>query len=212
MPRTPQLPSRRELTRLAKADPVLGRALRDLGPYPGFPQSGPQARDTHFAMLARSIVYQQLAARAASTIFGRVHSLTPGSRFPTPRDLLDLPLPSLRAAGLSANKARSLLDLADRVESGRLALASIARLPDDIIIERLVQVRGIGVWTAQMFLIFRLGRLDVMPSDDLGVREGLRRLDGLAERPAPASVIERAVVWSPLRTIAAWTLWRVTDA
>ena len=117
----------------------------------------------------------------------------------------------LRAAGLSGNKARALKDLAEKTVRGELGLRSIGRLADDEVTRRLTTVWGIGEWTTQMFLIFKLGRLDVMPGGDLGVQEGLRVLDGLDERPTPEFLMTRSEVWRPLRSVAAWFLWRLTD-
>ena len=179
-------------------------------PFPGFPEPT-QARWSHFAYLGRAIVFQQLAGAAARTIHGRVCALTPGPRFPTAHELTDLPDARLRGAGLSGNKLASLRDLAERVLDRRLVLGGLGRLEDDEVIERLVTVRGIGPWTAQILLMFRLGRLDDMPATDLGVQEGLKRLDGLAKRPNPAAVATRAEAWAPLRSVAAWTLWRLTE-
>ena len=204
------LPTARDLTALRRRDPVLGAAIRRLPAYPGFPLPATR-RQTHWESLARAIVYQQLAGKAAATIHGRVCALTPGRRFPRPEELLALPTETLRGAGLSAAKTASLRDLASRLTDGRLSLRAIGRLPDEAVVERLVEVRGIGVWSAQMFLMFRLGRLDVMPSGDLGVQEGLRLLDGLPERPRPRALEARAGVWAPLRSVAAWTLWRLVD-
>ena len=167
--------------------------------------------DSHFHALARSILHQQLAGKAAATIHGRVRALTPGSRFPRPEQLLELPDGDLRGAGVSGSKIAALRDLAGRVESKELRLRGLSAQPDEHIIEELTAVRGIGVWTAQMFLMFRLGRLDVLPVGDLGVQEGLRRLDGLEERPRPAEVEERGEVWKPLRSVASWVLWRLAD-
>jgi len=195
--------------RLHRSDPVLSRALRRLPPYPGFPDGSRGA--THYEALARAIVYQQLAGPAAATIHARVCALSPRRRFPRPEELLALPRRTLRRAGLSANKQASVRDLASRLQDGRLRLHGIGRRSDEEIIEHLVTVRGIGTWSAQMFLIFRLGRLDVMPAGDLGVQEGLRRLDGLRERPKPDAVLARAERWAPLRTVAAWALWRLTE-
>ncbi len=203
-------PRRGELAALARRDPVLGAALRRVPPYPGFSSRTGSYR-SHFHALARAIVYQQLAGAAAKTIHDRVCALTPGRAFPRPPELLALSDARLRGAGLSRNKLLALRDLAGRVEDGSLALTRIARLSDEAIVERLVEVRGIGAWSAQMFLIFRLGRLDVMPATDLGVQEGLRRLDGLAERPKPKQLEQRAEVWRPLRSVATWVLYRLAD-
>jgi 3-methyladenine DNA glycosylase/8-oxoguanine DNA glycosylase len=202
-------PTSAQLRALAKRDPVLGRAIRQVERFPGFPQPG--GYRSHYHALARSILYQQLAGAAASTIYGRVCDLTPGAGFPRAAELLALPEKKLRAAGLSANKLLALRDLARHTESGELCFPSISRLSDERIIERLVQVRGIGEWTVQMFLIFRLGRLDVMPTGDLGVQEGMRILDGLRSRPKPKELGARAEVWRPLRSVATWTLYRLTD-
>lgn len=202
-------PTPAELRALARRDPALGAALRRVPPFPGFPEGSP-AR-THFHALARAIVYQQLATKAAATIHGRLCALAAGRGFPRPAEVLALPDAALRGAGLSGNKLAALRDLARRVESRELRLASIGRRSDEAIVRELVQVRGIGVWSAQMFLLFRLGRLDVLPTTDLGVQEGLRRLDGLAERPTPAEVEGRGAVWRPLASVASWVLWRLAS-
>jgi len=196
---------------LARRDPALGRALARVPPFPGFPGGTARLIRTHFHSLARSIIYQQLAGKAAQTIHDRVEALGPSGRFPSAAELLELSDERLRGAGLSRNKIAALRDLALRVESGRLKLASIGRLGDEAIVERLIEVRGVGRWTAEMFLMVRLGRLDVMPATDLGVREGLRRLDGLGERPSPAEVLERAAAWRPLCSVASWVLWRLAE-
>lgn len=204
-------PTARELRELSARDPVLGAAIGRMPRFPGFPAGPRDAADSHFHALARAVVYQMLSGKAAATIHERVRRLTPGSRFATPRQMLAIEQDELRAAGLSRAKAAALHDLAERSLDGRLPLRSIARRTDEEIVERIAEVRGIGPWTAQMFLIFRLGRLDVMPSTDLGVQEGLRRLDGLAERPTPRELGERAEVWAPLRSVASWVLWRLAD-
>lgn len=194
---------------LRARDPVLAEAMDRVPPFPGFPIPG--LYDSHFHALARSIIYQQLAGKAAQTIHGRVLALTPGPRFPRPEQLLELPEASLRGAGLSRAKTRAVLDLADKTVSGELGLRAIGRRSDEEVVKTLTTVWGIGEWTAQMFLIFRLGRLDIMPSGDLGVQEGLRRLDGLEERPTPSAVEERGAAWAPLRSVAAWVLYRLCD-
>ena len=203
-------PTAQELRALARRDPRLGRAMRRVAPFPGFP-SAAQPYRSHFHALARTIVFQQLAGSAARAIHDRVCALTPGRGFPRAPELLALSEAALRAAGLSRNKVRALRDLAQRVEDGSVDLRRVARKRDQAIVEHLVQVRGIGEWSAHMFLIFRLGRLDVMPAGDLAVREGLRRLDGLAERPTPAQVIARSEPWGPLRSVASWVLWRTSE-
>ena len=204
-------PSPAALRALAKRDPALGRVMRTLEPYPGFP--GRDHRNgTHWESLARAIVFQQLAGAAASTIHGRVCALTPGTRFPRVPEFLRLDDPALRGAGLSRGKLAALRDLAERIDDGRLVLRSIGRCSDDEVVERLVTVRGIGVWSAQMFLMFRLGRLDVMPGGDLGVREGVRLLDDLAERPTPKETEARGAVWAPFRSVGAWFMWRLVEA
>lgn len=196
---------------LAERDPVLGAALRKLARFPGFPDASAPRERSHYAALASAIVYQQLSGKAAATIFARVCALTPGAGFPKPDELLTIPDPTLRAAGLSHNKIAALRDLSLRLDDGRLRLAQIARRTDEEIIERLVQVRGIGEWSAHMFLMFRLGRLDVMPAGDLGVREGLRLLDGLDVRPSPVQALARAEAWRPLRSVGAWAMWRLLE-
>lgn len=184
--------------------------MQRLAPFPGFPEPDHKRRP-HFHALARAIIFQQLAGKAAETIHGRVVALTPGASFPTPREVLELPDERLRGAGLSRNKLLALRDLANKVHSGELDLARIARRGDQHVIDALVTVRGIGEWSAQMFLMFRLGRLDVMPCADLGIQEGLRRLDGLPERPKPKEVLARSTPWRPLASVASWYLWRLTE-
>ncbi len=178
--------------------------------YPGFPH-GVLARGSHFQAIARSVTFQQLAGAAARTIYGRVCELTPGERFPTASECLSLPDEAFRGAGLSAAKTRAIKDLAGKCADGSVRLRAVGRMSDAEIVEMLTAVWGIGEWTAQMFLIFRLGRLDVMPAGDLGVREGVRILDGLAERPAQKAVLERAEAWRPLRSVATWVLYRLCD-
>lgn len=184
--------------------------MRRVAPFPGFPR-GPLARGSHFQAIARSIVYQQLAGSAAKAIFERVCALTPGPAFPRALECLALPEERLRSAGLSAAKARSIRELAAASDSGSVQLRSVSRRSDAEVVQMLTTVRGIGEWTAQMFLIFRLGRLDVMPTGDLGIREGVRRLDGLEERPSAKEVARRAELWQPLRSVAAWILYRLCD-
>ncbi|MBK7874854.1 MAG: DNA-3-methyladenine glycosylase 2 family protein [Planctomycetes bacterium] len=204
-------PAPSELRALARRDPALGAWLRRLEPFPGFPDPRSPRQRTHYDALASAIVYQQLSTQAANTIWRRASELTPGVRFPRPDEVLELADERLRGAGLSRAKVAALKDLARRIEGRELPVRSFARLDDDAIVERLVEVRGIGAWTAQMFLLFRLGRLDVLAPGDLGIQEGVRLLDGLAERPTPRAVEERAERWRPLRSVGCWMMWRLVD-
>jgi DNA-3-methyladenine glycosylase II len=169
----------------------------------------PRRNLTAFEALARSIVFQQLAGKAAATIHGRFRALVDGPL--TPEAVLALPDDALRGAGLSAAKAASIRDLAAKVAGGEVPLDRLGRLDDEAIIEELVRVRGIGRWTAEMFLIFQLRRLDVWPVDDLGVRNGFALLYRLPERPSPKELMELGDRFRPYRSVAAWYCWRVVD-
>jgi DNA-3-methyladenine glycosylase II len=199
------------LRALARRDPKLGKALKKLPPFPGFP-SGSNRRATHYEAIARAIVYQQVTGKAAATIHSRVCALTDGPRFPAPEQIERLSHEQLRGAGLSNNKALAVRDLAERVLDGRLRLGAIGRRRDDEVVEHLVQVRGIGVWSAQMFLMFKLGRLDVLPTGDLGVQEGVKILHGLKTRPGPEELAERCACWRPLSSVGSWYAWRALEA
>jgi 3-methyladenine DNA glycosylase/8-oxoguanine DNA glycosylase len=205
-------PTASELRALAKRDPRLGRVLRRLPPFPGFPLRNHPRQRSHYASLSSAIVYQQLSGKAAETIWKRVCILDGGECFPEPARFLAHPDTRLRAAGLSRGKIAALRDLCARIEDGRLVLPRLSRLSDERVIEELVEVRGIGRWSAQMFLMFRLGRLDVLAHGDLGVQEGLRLLDGLEQRPSAQEVQERARVWSPLASVGCWYMWRLVEA
>jgi len=204
-------PTTSDLRALARRDPRLGRLLRELPPFPGFPDRRSERQRSHWASLASAIVYQQLHGKAAATIFGRVCALTPGSGFPSPEELTKLGDRELRSAGLSKNKLLALRDLSRRIQDGSLPIRRLSRMKESEIVERLVEVRGIGGWSASMFLMFRLGRLDVMAETDFGVVEGLRMLDGLDERPAPKAALARAEVWRPLRSVGCWAMWRLVE-
>lgn len=204
-------PSAADLRALARRDPALGAFMRRVPAFPGFPQPV-NRRLPAFAFLARSVCHQQLAGAAAGTIWRRACALTPGPRFPAPAELLALPEERLRAAGLSRNKIAALRDLAARVAAGDIRLAGLARRDDEAVIAELTRVRGIGRWTAQMALIFKLGRLDVLPAADLGVQEGARRIYQRRARPDPEQLTRLAAAWAPLRSVGAWVCWRVADA
>jgi len=203
-------PTAAQLRALRKADPRLAAAMESLPRFPNFPEASTR-RLSHWHSLASAIVYQQLAGKAAATIFKRTCALTSGPGLAKPEQFLTLPEDLLRSAGLSRNKALALIDLASHIADGRLKLRSLTHRRDEEVIDLLTNVRGIGPWTAQMFLIFKLGRLDVLPSADLGVQEGLRILDGLEQRPSAKQLEERGVVWAPLRSVAAWMMYRIAD-
>lgn len=209
--RRPVRPSAAQLAKLRRADPVLARAMARLPAYPGFPDSVQRADPTHYHALARAIVHQQLSMKAAATIHARVAALC-GGRFPDAASLAKLTTDELRACGLSAAKTAALQDLAHKRLDGTLRLERLERMEDDEIVEHLVQVRGIGPWSAHMFLLFRLGRLDVGAAGDMGVQEGLRLLDGLDERPREAAASARMERWRPLRSVGSWLMWRLLDA
>ncbi len=193
---------------LAAADPVLGRHLAKVGPY----RLTIDGTSSIYQGLAESVVYQQLTGKAAATIFSRVVALG-GGALPAPADLLRLSDDALRGAGLSRAKTAALKDLAAHAHDGRLPELDEARaLPDDVLIERLCAVRGVGPWTVQMLLMFRLGRADVLPATDYGVRKGFQRVFRTRALPTPAQVLARGERWRPHRTMAAWYLWRALDS
>jgi DNA-3-methyladenine glycosylase II len=191
------------LSHLRRADPVLGGIIERVGPC----RLEPRRAGTHYEALVRSIVFQQLSGKAARTIHDRFRALYPGRR-PRAELVLDTDDASLRGAGLSRQKISYLRDLSARVASGSLPLAHLGRLPDDAIIEHLVQVKGIGRWTVQMFLMFRLGRPDVLPELDLGVQNAIQRAYGLSRRPTPKDVLRIGEPWRPHASVASWYLWR----
>ncbi len=189
---------------LADRDPVIAKLVDAAGPAK-LKRSGKERRD-HFGALTRSIAYQQLAGKAAAAIHGRFEALFDGH--PTPEAVLAIPEERLRGAGLSAAKTASILDLATKVESGVVPLDGIQKLGDEEIIERLSSVRGIGRWTAEMFLMFQLGRIDVWPVDDLGVRAGYAAAYRLKEMPKPKELAAYGEAFRPYRSIAAWYMWQ----
>ena len=165
-----------------------------------------------FRTLLRSITYQQLSWKAASTILGRVEALFPSETGPTPEHLLKLPDASLRGAGLSRNKLLALKDLSAKVLDGTVPEVKVLkRLSDEEIIERLTEVRGVGRWTVEMLLIFTLQRPDVLPVTDLGVRKGFQQAYGMKRLPAFSTLERAGRAWSPYRSFAAWYLWRIVD-
>ena len=183
-----------------KQDPNLVKIIERVGDYQI------RKRKNHFAVLVESIISQQLASAAAEAIFGRFKKLYP--KFPTASQILDTKDAKLRSAGLSGMKITYLKDLAQKIQDGKLKMRSLSKMTDDEIIERLTQVKGIGRWTAEMFLIFSLGRLDVLPVGDLGLRKGVQMVFSLSELPKPKEVEKIGVRWRPYRSVATWYLWK----
>lgn len=192
---------------LAAADPALAAWMARIGPIAG-------PRPTRFSLvdaLGRSILYQQLNGKAAATIVARVEAAI-GSRRLTARALLAVPEETLRGAGVSGAKARALKDLAGKGVARQLpSVDRLAAMDDEAIVEALTIVRGIGPWTAQMLLMFRLGRPDVLPVSDYGIRAGLQLVHGLDELPDARELTARAEAWRPFRTLACLYLWRALD-
>jgi len=196
---------RRALAAL-RQDAKLARIIERVGRC-GFK---PRTDGTHFDAIVRAIIYQQLSGKAAATIHGRVIALF--GRPPAPADLLAAPEDELRAAGLSRQKLGYLRDLAARAASGEVPFARLHELPDEDIVTTLTRVKGVGEWTAQMFLMFRLGRPDVLPALDLGIQTAIQRAYRLKARPAPKDVLRIGARWTPYRSVASWYLWRSLDA
>jgi DNA-3-methyladenine glycosylase II len=184
-----------------RRDSVMAALARRAGPF-----RLPKPTVDHFQALAESILYQQLAGAAAAAIHRRFVALFDGSL--TPQAVLATPIERLRSAGLSGSKAISIQDLASKVADGTVPLLGIERLSDDEIVERLSLVRGIGRWTAEMFLIFQLRRLDVWPVDDYGVRQGYALAYGMPALPKPKELIALGERFRPYRTVPAWYCWR----
>lgn len=170
------------------------------------------SRTEPYEALCEAVIYQQLHAKAAAAIFGRVVGQIGGCAFPAPAQLLETSDGALRAAGLSRNKSLALRDIAAHAADGRLPTrAESRRLSDGELIERLTDIRGIGRWTVEMFLMFNLGRPDVLPADDLGVRKGFMSAYRKRELPAPKALAEFGQRWAPHRTLASFYLWRAAD-
>lgn len=189
---------------IQSVDPQLATVMSEVGPCLLKPEGG------SFAILARSILSQQISVAAARTIRTRLQALMPNRRL-TANAVLDLTEDELAAVGVSNQKRRYLLDLASKVAEGEVSFRRIAKMPDEDVIECLIQVKGIGRWTAQMFLLFGLGRPDVFAPDDLGIRNAMIKIYGLdSHDKAPMEAI--ASNWSPYRSVASWYLWRSLDS
>jgi DNA-3-methyladenine glycosylase II len=197
-----------ETKHLSMMDPVMRRLIREVGPFTLTPRS----KRSPFESLARAIAYQQLHDKAAESILRRFVALFPTKRFPQPKDLLAMNEEAIRGAGFSQAKVAALRDLAAKTLDGTVPTGAMVRkLDDEAIIERLVAVRGIGRWTVEMLLIFQLGRPDVLPVDDFGVRNGFRIAYGRRSMPMPKEVRRYGERWKPYRTAATWYLWRAAD-
>ena len=190
---------------LSKADPVLARIIAEVGPL------GIMPRAERFQALARTIIFQQLAGAAANAIYNRFVGLFPGAPFPSAEQVLAKSDAELRAVGLSEKKALYIKDLAAHVRDGTLNFHRFHRMTDDEIVTDLTRVKGIGKWTAEIFLMFNLGRPDIMPADDLGVQNAVKRYYRMRQRPNRKRLLRHAERWRPYRSAAAWYLWRSLD-
>ena len=191
---------------LAQADRQLARVIKRAGPF----SMRPERMQSPFVALFRAIVYQQLSGKAAGTIYARVQQQVPGKL--TPQAVLDVDDEVLRGAGMSRAKVAAVKDLAGRTLDGTVpTLARLRKLSDDEIVERLSSVRGVGVWTVEMLLIFRLGRPDVLPVSDLGVRKGFMATYRKSELPTRTELLEHGQRWRPYRSVASWYMWRATE-
>lgn len=170
----------------------------------------PHAKDA-FQSLAEAIIYQQLSGKAAATILARFVALFPKKKFPAPADVLKIKTEKLRAAGLSGQKASYLKDLAEKFADGTIDPKRFHAMSDQEIIEHVVAVKGIGEWTAQMFLMFTLGRPDILPTGDLGIQKAMQKLFSLRSKPSPERMVRLAKGWEGHRTVASFYLWRTLD-
>jgi DNA-3-methyladenine glycosylase II len=193
---------------LSRRDPVLRRLIKRVGPC----TLNPAWEREPYEALVRAIAYQQLHGSAAAKILGRFIALVPDETFPSPASVLRLSEEAMRSAGLSGNKILAIKDIARHADDGKLPDRSGAMvLCDDDLITRLVAIRGVGRWTVEMMLISTLGRMDVLPVDDYGVRMGYKIAANLDEAPKPKQLAEIGQAWSPYRSIAAWYFWRAVD-
>ena len=194
---------RRSVNHLKRVDAKLARVIDAVGAC----RLQLRTEGTHFQALARAIVFQQLSGKAAGTIFARLNALYPVDGI-APNAVLATTDEQLRSVGMSRQKIAYLRDLSEKVLSGELPLDAVESMDDDDLIAHLVQVKGIGRWTAQMFLMFRLGRPDVLPELDLGIQNAIRRVYGMRKRPSPKQVRKIGARWSPHSSVACWYLWR----
>jgi len=197
------------LDHLRRADRVLARVIRRIGPCPLAPRRGVPP----YHALVKAVTYQQLNGTAAQTIFRRFLALFPGTKFPPPEHVVAASHEQLRSAGLSRAKAAAIQDIAAKTIAGVVPTRrAIEKLSDAEIVERLTTIRGVGPWTVEMLLMFTLGRPDVLPATDYGVRSGFALVYGLKELPSPREVLAHGERWRPYRSVASWYFWRALDA
>ncbi len=205
---TPDWTCAEAVAHLCAADEKLARLIERVGPC----RLAPRVEHSIFYSLLRSIIYQQLAGKAAAAILARVDALFPGHQFVHPEDIVGASDEQLRSAGLSRNKMAALRDLAAKTLDGTVPrLAQTHSMSDAELIERLTTIRGIGQWTVEMLLIFRLGRPDVLPLDDYGVRKGFKLTFRTRELPTKKQMLRRGERWWPYRSVASWYLWRAAE-
>jgi DNA-3-methyladenine glycosylase II len=196
------------LRHLRRVDPVMAQLIRRAGPY----QVSPERGVGPYEALVQAVAHQQLTGKAAQTILGRLYALYGGDCCPEPARLFETPDERLRGCGFSRAKSASLKDIAARTLDGTIPpRRSLARMKNEAIIERLVEARGVGRWTAEMFLMFTLGRPDVLPVDDYGIRLGYKIAYGKRTLPKPKALARLGEMWAPYRTTASWYLWRAVD-
>jgi DNA-3-methyladenine glycosylase II len=200
--------SQAAVNHLLRADKTLAGVIKKVGPC----RLAPANHRSPFQALVQAVAHQQLNGTAAGTILRRVRELYPHRRFPRPEDLLETPDERLRGAGLSRAKTASVKDIAAQTIAGVVPTSrAIKKMSDAEILERLTTVRGVGPWTVEMLLMFTLGRPDVLPVTDYGVRCGFARVYGLAELPSPAELLAHGERWRPYRSVASWYLWRALE-
>lgn len=195
---------RKAIVHLKKSDPILSSVIKRVGPF------RMEFREPEFETLVRSIVYQQLSGKVAAVIFGRLLDLVPKKKL-TPKAILKLKPQQMRRAGLSNRKTAYIRDLAAKTAAGLVDFGVIPSLSDDEVIETLTQIKGVGVWTAHMFLIFALRRPNILPTGDLGIRMAIKKIYNLDELPRHEHMEEISGPWHPYRSVATWYLWRSLD-
>jgi DNA-3-methyladenine glycosylase II len=197
---------RKAITHLKKSDPILARIIERIGPY------RIEFLEPVFETLVQSIVYQQLSGKAAQTIFGRLAAAVQTNGCLTPEAILKMRSSRMRSLGLSRQKIAYIRDLAMKTRSGEVDFSSLPSLPDEEVVSHLTRIKGIGIWTAQMFLIFALRRLNVLPSSDLGVRVAIQKAYDFPTLPSVAEIERLAESWQPYCTVASWYLWRSLES